>query len=174
MDTNHELQVSPRPEHLLHFIGLPGYSSRHIRYAINGNLGELETSVEREIYFENAQRDGTMAVERNGGGPGTPKTPPHRVWATWCFNSVFFFFLFLTLSLSQRMSSVQAWLLAHWEKEEVSGIRESQLQFSLSSWVIVKRGRTRCSPPTGLILNYKGRPRNTYKNIFQIPGREGQ
>lgn len=66
-------------------------------------------------------------VEETSGGPGTPKTPSHGVQVTWCFNSVFF-----SLSLSQRMSSVQSWLLTHLEKEEVSGIRESQLEFNLS------------------------------------------
>lgn len=84
MDIHHELQMSPRTEHISYSIGLPGYSSLYIRCPINDNFGELETTVKREIYFENARRDGTTAVENSWVEETVevlepPKTPPHRV-----------------------------------------------------------------------------------------------
>lgn len=158
--------MSPWTELILYFIGLPGYSSLYIHYPINGNLGELETTVKREINFKNARRAGAMAVENpwveeTSGGPGTPKTPSHGVQVTWCFNSVFFF----SESLPEDEFCPVLAPDPLRERRSVWNKRKS-VRIQPFFWVITKRGRTRCSSPTGLILNFKGRLRNHYKNRF--------
>lgn len=104
-------------------------------------------------------------VEETSGGPGTPKTPSHGVQVTWCFNSVFFFSEPLP---EDEFCPVLAPDPLR-ERRSVWNKRKS-VRIQPFFWVITKRGRTRCSSPTGLILNYKGRLRNHYKNRFKFQG----